>query len=315
MKNKLLLLIGCCLTLLTISSTKIYAAEKTVKIGILQLINQSALDDARKGFLEELSKEGYDNTKIKIDYLNAQGDQSNLKSMAEKLKKDKNNINLALATPAAQILHKVDNKTPLLFTAISDSKAANLTTSLNHPNQNATGTTDLVNINTQINYLLSISPKIKTVGIIYNSSELNSSIQVKKAASILNKKHIKVKKSTVTSTNDVSQVTRTVAKKVDAIYLPTDNIMAAAMPTVGKIATELKIPVIPGASTMVKDGGLATKGVNYKNLGRQTAKQAIKILEGKKVSSVAIEKPKNIKTIINKSMAKKINIPLSKLEK
>ncbi len=84
------------------SSAKASTGKKTVKIGILQLINQTALDDARQGFEQELAKEGYKSDKIKIDYVNAQGDQSNLQSMSQRLKQDKNDVNLAIATPAAQ---------------------------------------------------------------------------------------------------------------------------------------------------------------------------------------------------------------------
>lgn len=94
--------------------------DEPIKIGILQLIDQTALTDARKGFEAELAEQGYKGKKIEIDYVNAQGDQSNLRTMSEKLKKDDNVVNLALATPAAQALQKVDPDTPMVFTAITD---------------------------------------------------------------------------------------------------------------------------------------------------------------------------------------------------
>lgn len=302
-------LIGLALSA-TACSNKSGATEDkgTVKVGILQLIDQTALTEARKGFEAELKAQGYTGDKIKIDYVNAQGDQSNLRTMSEKLKKDKNDVNLALATPAAQALQKVDPDTPMLFTAVTDAKSAGLVGNLKAPDTNATGVTDNVDMNIQIDFLHKLLPKAKTVGIIYNASEQNSLIQVKQAEKELKAKGIKVEKLTVASTNDVEQATRSMAKKVDAIYLPTDNTMAAAMATVGKISKETKVSVIPGASTMVLDGGVANRGLDYNKLGHQTAKMAIKILKGKKVKDLAVEQPKDIDVIMNKTMMKALGI-------
>lgn len=288
--------------------------DEPIKIGILQLIDQTALTDARKGFEAELAEQGYKGKKIEIDYVNAQGDQSNLRTMSEKLKKDDNVVNLALATPAAQALQKVDPDTPMVFTAITDPISAGLATDLKKPDTNATGVTDNVSMKVQIKFLQHMLPKAKTVGIIYNASESNSLTQVKEAKKKLKKLGIKVKKLTVASTNDVDQATRSMAKKVDAIYLPTDNTMAAAMATVGKISKETKVPVIPGASTMVRDGGVANKGLDYEKLGRQTAKLAIKIIKGKKVSDLAIEQPKDIEIIKNNEMMKALGISDNQLK-
>ncbi|MCI1283922.1 MAG: ABC transporter substrate-binding protein [Lacticaseibacillus songhuajiangensis] len=283
--------------------------NKTVKIGILQLINQSALDDARKGFTAELAKEGYKEGKnLKLDYVNAQGDQANLSTMSQRLTKDKNDLNLAIATPAAQAMQKADSKTPLLFTAVSDPASAGLVKNLSKPEANITGVTDMVSVAGQIKLLKRIAPKTKTVGLIYNAAEANSVIQIKAAKKAIKSAGMKAVEKTVASTNDVQQTTTSLAAKCQAIYIPADNTMAAAMATVGKIAAEKKIPVIPAASTMVQDGGLATNGFNYRDLGVQAAKQAVKILRGKKVADVAVEKPAKVSVIVNQDMAKKLGI-------
>lgn len=296
------------------SGNMVNAQTKPVKIGILQLVDQTALNDAKKGFKEELSKEGFKGNKVKFDYLNAQGDQSNLKSMSEKLKKDKNDINLAIATPAAQSLQKADKNTPMVFTAITDPKSAGLMTNVNKPDTNATGVTDMVNIKSQIKFLHKAFPKAKTVGLLFNAAEQNSVFQVKIAKKEIKKLGLTVVEKTAASSNDVEQAATTLAKKSDVIYIPTDNTAAAAMPTIGKVSEKIKTPVINADATMIKFAGVATKGINYEDLGRQTAKQAIKIIKGKKVKDIPVEKPSKIRLVTNAKRMKLFNLTEDQLK-
>ncbi|QFR22132.1 ABC transporter substrate-binding protein [Schleiferilactobacillus harbinensis] len=283
--------------------------SKKIKIGILQLMNQTALDDARKGFIAELAKAGYkDGKNISIHYVNAQNDQANLKSMSEELAKDKNTVNLAIATPAAQALLQADKDTPQLFTAITDPVEAKLVTSLQHPGGNVTGTSDLVPVSGQIKLLHELFPKAKTIGLLYNVAEPNSLVQVKMAKAAIAKLGLKSTSLTVASTNDVSQAMTSLAGKADAIYVPADNVVAAAMATVGKISAEKKVPVVPAASTMVPAGGIATNGIDYEKLGAQTAQMAIKIIKGKKASAIPVQLPKDITLVVNKKLAKVFKI-------
>ena len=169
------------LTLIGCGKKSSAASSRTVKVGILQLMDQTALTEARKGVESELAKAGYSGKRIKLDYVNAQGDQANLKTMSDRLARDKNDVNLAIATPAAQALQKADKKTPLLFTAITDPKSAGLVTNLEKPDKNATGVTDLVAVADQINLLHQTFPQAKTIGLMYNASEPNSVYQIKHA--------------------------------------------------------------------------------------------------------------------------------------
>ena len=315
-KHLLLALAGMALIGLTLTGCgkqSKAASKETVKVGILQLMDQTALTEARKGFEAELAKAGYKGKRIKIDYVNAQGDQANLKTMSDRLARGKNDVNLAIATPAAQALQKADKKTPLLFTAITDPKSAGLVTNLTKPDKNATGVTDLVAISDQIDLLHKTFPQAKTIGLMYNAGEPNSVYQIKQAKVHLKKLGLRYQIKTAATTNDVQQAAESLAKDVDALYLPADNVMAAAMPTIGKVAKEKQIPVVPAASTMVKDGGTITKGIDYRDLGKQTAKMAIKLLKGTSVKKLAVEKPADVKTVKNDAMLKvvkqKVNLP------
>ena len=186
-------------------------------------------------------------------------------------------------------------------------------TNLAKPDKNATGVTDLVAVADQIDLLHKTFPQAKTIGLMYNAGEPNSVYQIKQAKAYLKKLGLRYQIKTAATTNDVQQAAESLTKDVDALYLPADNVMAAAMPTIGKVAKEKQIPVVPAASTMVKDGGTITKGIDYRDLGKQTAKMAIKLLKGTSVKKLAVEKPANVKTVKNEAMLKavkqKVNLP------
>ena len=193
-------------------------------------------------------------------------------------------------------------------TAATDLEQAHLVTSNEKPGGNVTGTTDMVPIEKQIGLLLTIVPDAKTIGIMYNNDEANSKIQADLAEKELKKAGVKVKVLTANSTNDVQQVTKSLAKDVDGIYIPTDNTFASAASVVGEVAKETKTPVVAGAVDQVKDGGLATVGIDYESLGKQTGIMAAKILDGKKPSELPVETANDLELYVNKDMAKALGI-------
>ncbi|TLG77262.1 ABC transporter substrate-binding protein [Culicoidibacter larvae] len=285
------------------------ASDGTVRIGILQLISHPSLDAAREGFLEALAEAGYvEGENLEIDYQNAQGDQANLKSMSERLTKN-NDLVLAIATPAAQALVNEGKDVPIMITAVTDPVDAGLVQSMEAPGGTVSGTSDMVPIEKQAALLMSIVPNAKTVGILYNSSETNSQIQADLAKTALEAAGVTVKELTVTSTNDVQQVTETLAKQVDAIYIPTDNTLASSMPTVASVVEKYNVPVIPGSTDQVETGGLATFGINYHDLGKQTGEMAVKVLKGEATpATMPVETSQKLQLVINRETAEKIGI-------
>ncbi|WP_179394615.1 ABC transporter substrate-binding protein [Lacticaseibacillus absianus] len=286
----------------------------TVKVGILQLIDQSALNAARKGFTEELAANGYKGKKIEIDYVNAQGDQANLKSMSQQLAKDGNDLNLAIATPAAQALLKEDNKTPMLFTVVTDPKSAGLVSNVKAPDQNATGVTDAVDVSGQIAFTHKLFPKAKKIGLLYNAAEENSVVQIQEAKRAIKKLGLTAVVKTAATTNDVQQAAESLAGQADAIYIPTDNVAAAAMPTIGKVSEAKKVPVVNADATMIASAGVATQGINYEDLGRQAAKMAIKILKGEQVKDLAVEAPAKTSLVTNAKRMKLFGLTQADVE-
>ena len=285
------------------------ADDGSINVGVLQFMEHESLSSARKGFLAELEDAGYkEGENLTVDYQNAQGDQANLQSMSQQLVGE-NEVILSIATPAAQSLANETSEDPILFTAVTDAVDAGLVDSNEAPGRNVTGTSDMVPIEQQIALLLSIVPEAETIGIIYNAGEPNSEIQASLAIEALEAKGVTVEALTVASTNDVQQVLTTLAQDVDGLYIPTDNTLASTAATVGNIAIEYQLPVVAGSAEQVEAGGLATYGINYEKLGRQTAKMALQIIEeGANPADIAVETSDSLELVVNKEMAEALGI-------
>ncbi|MEI4302754.1 ABC transporter substrate-binding protein [Streptococcus suis] len=301
------------LTLAACSTSSEQASSAVVKVGVLQYMEHESLTAAREGFVAELEANGYkEGEKLVLDYQNAQGDQANLQTISEQLI-DGNDIVLAIATPSAQSLASVSTETPIVFTAVTDPLSADLVESIEKPGGLLTGTSDQAPIDKQVELLGQAVPDAKTVGILYTTSERNSEVQVEQAKELLEKAGYKVVVKGITSTNEVQDATTSLMKDVDALFIPTDNTVASTMTMIGELSVEHKVPVIGGSTDMVDEGGLLTYGTNYEALGRQTAKMAIKIIEGANVSETAVEYPETVSLHVNEEMAQKLGIDTSKL--
>ncbi|WP_445512833.1 ABC transporter substrate binding protein [Streptococcus suis] len=301
------------LTLAACSSSSEQASPDVVKVGVLQYMEHESLTAAREGFVAELEANGYkEGEKLVLDYQNAQGDQANLQTISEQLI-DGNDIVLAIATPSAQSLATVSTETPIVFTAVTDPLSADLVESIEKPGGLLTGTSDQAPIDKQVELLGQAVPDAKTVGILYTTGERNSEVQVEQAKELLEKAGYKVVVKGITSTNEVQDATTSLMKDVDALFIPTDNTVASTMTMIGELSVEHKVPVIGGSTDMVDEGGLLTYGTNYEALGRQTAKMAIKIIEGANVSETAVEYPETVSLHVNEEMAQKLGIDTSKL--
>ncbi|HEL1738867.1 TPA: ABC transporter substrate-binding protein [Streptococcus suis] len=301
------------LTLAACSSASEQASSDVVKVGVLQYMEHESLTAAREGFVAELEANGYkEGEKLVLDYQNAQGDQANLQTISEQLI-DGNDIVLAIATPSAQSLATVSTETPIVFTAVTDPLSADLVESIEKPGGLLTGTSDQAPIDKQVELLGQAVPDAKTVGILYTTSERNSEVQVEQAKELLEKAGYKVVVKGITSSNEVQDATTSLMKDVNALFIPTDNTVASTMTMIGELSVEHKVPVIGGSTDMVDEGGLLTYGTNYEALGRQTAKMAIKIIEGANVSETAVEYPETVSLHVNEEMAQKLGIDTSKL--
>ncbi|MFO7929452.1 MAG: ABC transporter substrate-binding protein [Candidatus Humimicrobiaceae bacterium] len=281
-------------------------------IGIIQYVEHNALDASREGFIDALSDNGYvDGENITIDLQNAQADQSNLSTISDRFVNDQVDLVLAIATPAAQSIAGKTTEIPILGTAITDYEAAKLVESNEKPGTNVSGTTDMNPIKEQIELLVKLVPDAETVGVIYTSSEENSVVQAAIAKEEIEALDLTYTEVTVTNSNDVQQATQSLVEKCDAIYLPTDNVLASSMPVINGVTVQSKTPVICGESGMVENGGLATLGINYYDLGYSTGLMAIKVLEGEaEPATMPIESASGFDFAINGEVAEQIGLEI-----
>ena len=285
--------------------------DEKIKIGILQQLEHPSLDQSREGFIQALKDNGYtDGENIVIDYQNAQSDQSNLSNMADRLVSNKSDLILAIATGAAQTVAGKTSEIPVLITAVTDPVDAGVVNSMENPGTNVSGTSDASPMKEQLELLLTLKEDIKTVGLLYTSSEDNSILQIKQAKEILDDMKVPYVEQTVTNSNDVQQAVQSLVNKCGAIYIPTDNVLASSMALVADITWPAGIPVVTGAESMVTDGGLATLGLSYYNLGYQTGEMAVKVLEGADISTMPVETQKEYAYIVNSDAVAAMNITL-----
>lgn len=283
-----------------------------IKIGVLQLIEHNALDSAYKGFVDGLKESGYEDGKnIIIDYQNAQGEQANCITIGQKFINDKSDLILAIATPAAQAIANMTKDIPILITAVTDPADSKLVADNNAPGGNVTGTSDLTPVEAQIELLKEIIPNVKTVGLLYCSSEQNSVFQINIAKKKLDAMGIKYIDIAISNLNEIQQVIQNIIGKVEAIYTPTDNMIANGMATVALMTEPAKLPVICGEGGMTMLGGTATYGINYYELGKLTSTQAVSILKGdKKTSEMPIEYLQKFDLVVNTNMIESIGLTI-----
>lgn len=287
--------------------------QRTPRIGVLTLMHHPALDQIYKGFVDELAKEGYHNGKnIKIEYQNANGDQSNLKAMASKLVNDNCTVIYSITTPAAQAVANSTTKTPIILGAVTDPKGAGLVKDNKHPGGNITGVSDQAPIKEQINLIKEFMPNMKTLGVIYTSSDSSAVAGYHQIVRECKKQGITLKAYSIANSNDLNQVSEQMLSQVDAVIVPTDNTIAGAMQTLVKNANAAKKPVFPAAGTMVKQGGVATYSVNQYDLGVRGAKMTVQVLKGKKPADTPIQYVRHGEPVLNLKQARKLGLTVPK---
>ncbi|MCP9061072.1 MULTISPECIES: ABC transporter substrate-binding protein [unclassified Streptococcus] len=312
-----LLVVGILLTsLISLHQLKADKKKDVFRIGISQFITHQSLDATREGFVDELAKQGYvEGKNIEIDLQNAQGEQRNLKTISQQLA-ESSDVVLAIATPSAQSLANTTQKTPVVFSAVTDPVSAKLVESREHPGGNVTGTSDQSSdaISTQINLIKKVLPKAKTIGILYTQSEPNSVVQKDEAKRLLEEKGFTVVEKTILDSNNVKAAAESLMAEVDMVFVPTDNIISSTMETVKQVSIKHKVPVFGGSTEMIAVGGLYNYGTNYEELGRQTARMLVRILKGEKPENIAVELPEKLELHTNQEMADALGIDISKLE-
>ena len=283
------------------------------KIGVIQLVEHKSLDIIYNSFKDELKNLGYvDGENVKITFQNAQGDMSNITSIVQGFEGDKQDVVVGIATPVAQGAMSLTKTTPVVFSAVTDPIGAGVLTDMNAPDKGMTGTSDAVQIDKIMDLALEITPNVKKVGFIYNPGEDNSVTNLGLLEKYVKEKNLELETVSISTSADLQTAAASLFEKVDMIFVSNDNTVAEAMPILTSEAIKAKKPVYVGADSMVMDGGLATVGIDYTDLGKETAKMVDEILKGKPVNEIPVKVFKDdLFMYVNTDTAKALGIEIS----
>lgn len=288
------------------------ASNEMKKVAIVQLVEHTSLNTIKDAFDAQMKELGYEEGKnIEYVFKNAQGDNNTAASIIQDFKSQNPDAVMAIATPVAQAAAKLSTDTPVIFAAVSDPIGAKLTTNLEKPDKNITGTSDEIQVELILERALQINPDLKKLGLIYNKGEANSVTNIDKAKKYAQSLNIDIEEATVTSVNEVQTAINVLTSKCDAVFAPNDNTVASAMNVVGTACAKAKVPLYVGADSMVQDGGFLSVGINYEDLGKETANMVDQVLKGTKIEDIPVKVFKeNLNIYVKQSVLDQLGIEL-----
>ena len=311
----LLLILAMSLTMLTgcsDDSGSTTGGEDTFKIGIIQMMEHPSLNTIRESIIEGLEEEGYvDGENIEIIYQNGQNDMTTMQNIAQTFVGEECDVIVAIATNAAQASLAETTDIPIIFAAITDPVGAGLVDSLEAPGGNVTGTSDEVSASDIMDLAQEITPGFHTIGALYNLGEPNSVSVINDLKEYPQANGFEVIESTVTNTSEVQQAAQYLADRADIVFSPIDNTVASSMAVATDTFNSAGVPFYVSADSMVTDGGLATYGIDYTVLGRETAAMIADVLEGADTASMPVRKMSEMSVYINTDTADALGLEIS----
>ena len=290
-------------------------ANGKVTIGISKIVKHPALDAVEQGIQDELKAEKVEAT---FDLQNANGDANTAATIANKFKSDKVTIAVGIATPTAQALVKAfaEVKSPVVFSAVTDPVDAGLVTSNTAGGEYVTGISDMTPVKAQLTYLLKLVPTVKKVGMVFTGGEANAVVLKTAAEAAAKELGLELIASSIATSAEVKTAAESIADKVDAFYISTDNTVVSAISSLTEVAKAKKKPVISADPTSSeKVDVLASWGFNYYKMGLATGRLIGEILKGKKTSEIPtiyMTDAKDVDTLLNLDVAKALGITIPK---
>lgn len=297
---------------LAMSASVAMAKDSVKSVAVTAIVEHPALDAARDGILDALNEAGYSEGKnLKWQYQSAQGNTATAAQIARKFIGDRPDVLVGIATPTAQALVAGTKRIPVVFTAVTDPVQAQLTPSWEASGTNVTGVSDLLELGKQIDLIKEIIPEAKKVGMVYNPGEANSVAVVEAFKKMLPEHGLELVEAAAPRSVDVRNAALSLAGKVDVIYTSTDNNVVSAYEALAKVGNETQTPLIASDTDSVKRGAIAAMGVDYRDLGQQTGRMVVRILNGEKPGDIKPETSENLQLFINTTAAEKQGVMLS----
>lgn len=317
-KNNLLALglaAACMLSACSPADNEQSTADSNIKkVAITAIVEHPALDAVRKGVIEELKTEGYEEGKnLQLDFQSAQGNTATAGQIAKKFAGSKPDVIVTIGTPSAQSMVASSRTIPIVYAAVTDPVSAKLVPSWEASKTNVTGVSDELPLPAQIEIMKKTVPNLKSVGYVYSPGEINSTVVMKQLQTLLAKDGIALVSVPAQRTTDVPQAAKNLQGKVDLIYTSLDNNVVSAYESMYKVAKDMKMPLVASDTGSVKRGAAIALGVNYHELGVATGKIVGRILKGEKPGDIPSQRMSvdQLELLVSKSHAAEQGITLS----
>ncbi|NLW20675.1 MAG: ABC transporter substrate-binding protein [Clostridiales bacterium] len=288
------------------------AQETPVRIGIGQFANHPSLDNCRDGFLLGLAEAGFVvGENLVVDYQNAQTDMGLTAIIASGFVSNGVDLIAAIATPmAVTAVNTADGKIPVIYTAVSAPIEAGLAYADRPFDGNATGTSDQIPVRDQLALIRAMQPQAKTLGLLYTVGEVNSQVQAAQYREEAAAFGFEVVESTITTSSDIPLALPGLIAQVDLLSMLTDNTVVQHLDLVLDAADAAGLPVYGSEIEQVKNGCVATVGIDYLALGRQTGLMAARVLRGESADSIPFEVLKDFALYYNQEALTRLGLTL-----
>jgi putative ABC transport system substrate-binding protein len=267
------------------------AEAKAYNIGITQIVTHPALDLCRQGFIDQMEEEGFvEGENVYYFLRNAEGDMSTASSIADYFVSTKVDLIFSIATPTTQACASAVEGTdiPVIFAAVTDPVAAGFADSWTVPGGQVTGASDWADVEAQVKLGIDIYSAAR-LGVIYNAGEVNSVVQVNELKKVKSSLNItEIVEATVSSTADVYAAAMSLVGRVDAIWEPSDNTVAAAIGSVVAVCEDNDIPLFASDISMAEGGAISGLGLDYYVNGQEAGKLAARVLKGENPANIPI---------------------------
>ena len=285
--------------------------DSVLKIGIIQYMSHPSLDNCYNGIISALENSGIEYT---VDYQTGSSSSADADctNFAKNMVAANYDMIIAIATPAAKAAFAAtdDTEIPVIFCAVSDPIAAGLVESMEAPGYICTGTSDVLDLEAQVAIIKAMQPDVKSIGILYTSSEDNSITNLENFKSVCDKENIEVVATAVQGASDIPSVAEELASKVDCINNFTDNNVVNNLSVVLSAADKYGIPVYGSEEEQVVNGCLASVSIDYVALGKVTGEMAVEVLNGADASAMPVKTITEATPIINSSVLKKLGLSI-----
>ncbi|RCX26483.1 ABC transporter substrate-binding protein [Thioalbus denitrificans] len=284
-------------------------AQEAKSVAITQIVEHPSLDACRQGVEDGLAEAGWKvGENLDWSYESAQSNPVTAVQVARKFVGQAPDVIVAISTPSAQAVAAATHDIPLVFSAVTDPLEAKLVANLEHPGGNITGTTDALPLERHLDLIARISPAAKRIGVLYNPGEVNSVATVERLKALAPDRGLTIVEGAAPRTADVLAAARSLVGRVDALYVPTDNTVVAALEGVVKTGYDARLPVYTADTDSVERGALAAVGFNYYDVGRQTGAMVARILAGEAPGDIPVAAVEKTELHLNLRSAERMGV-------